>query len=51
MRAVLAERAGTGATVVPEGPNPIAEPFAIGDLVLENRLVQAPLAGTATGPG
>ena len=29
------------------GPTPVAEPFAIGGLQLENRLVQAPLAGIA----
>jgi nifR3 family TIM-barrel protein len=50
MRAILAERAADAARAegaAPPGPGRIAEPFEIGGLRLENRLVQAPLAGIA----
>ncbi len=49
MRNVLSERATAGATPKAEPPEnwPVAEPFAIGDLQLANRLVQPPLAGIA----
>jgi nifR3 family TIM-barrel protein len=50
MRAILAERAALAAAP-PPAPAPgslrVAEPFSIGGLRLENRLVQAPLAGIA----
>jgi nifR3 family TIM-barrel protein len=48
MKAILAGRGAPAEPAAPlEGPNPVAEPFAIGDLRLANRLVQAPLAGIA----
>ncbi len=50
MRAILVERAADAARAEQassRGPGPIAEPFEIGGLRLENRLVQAPLAGIA----
>jgi tRNA-dihydrouridine synthase B len=50
MRAILVERAADAAgaeEVSTRGPGPIAEPFEIAGLRLENRLVQAPLAGIA----
>lgn len=49
MRAVLMHRGGPPrpARSVPVGPNPLAEPFSIGELTLRNRVVQAPLAGIA----
>ncbi|WP_217915068.1 tRNA dihydrouridine synthase [Miltoncostaea marina] len=48
MRAILAERAAADpAAEAPPARWPVAEPFAIGGLRLENRLVQAPLAGIA----
>jgi len=50
MRAILAERAALqerSARCEPPRDWPVAEPFAIGSLRLENRLVQAPLAGIA----
>lgn len=48
MRTVLHGRGeADGPAVVLDGPNPVAEPFRIGALTLENRLVQAPLAGIA----
>lgn len=46
MRAVLAERERPPAPA-PPAPTPVAEPFDIGGVRLENRLVQAPLAGIA----
>jgi nifR3 family TIM-barrel protein len=50
MRQILAERAAAAReapTAPPPGRWPVAEPFEIGGLRLENRLVQAPLAGIA----
>lgn len=50
MRQILAERAAAArepGAAPPPGRWPVAEPFAIGGLRLENRLVQAPLAGIA----
>ena len=48
MRAVLAERGdGPAREGAPPSPTPVAEPFAIGGVSFENRLVQAPLAGIA----
>ena len=50
MRAILVERAADAALAdeaASRGPGPIAEPFEIAGLRLENRLVQAPLAGIA----
>ena len=49
MRTVIAERAANAALAAAPPPErwPVAEPFSIGDLRLENRLVQAPLAGIA----
>ena len=46
MQRVLAER-GNASPVAHAGPWPLAQPFTIGELVLENRVVQAPLAGIA----
>jgi tRNA-dihydrouridine synthase B len=49
MSAVLAGRAAGPVAPPPPAPErwPVREPFAIGGLRLENRLVQAPLAGIA----
>ncbi len=51
MRQILAERAAAASDGASAGPPPerwpVAEPFEIGGLRLENRLVQAPLAGIA----
>jgi tRNA-dihydrouridine synthase B len=49
MSAVLAGRAAATAAAPARPPRdwPVGEPFAIGGLRLENRLVQAPLAGIA----
>jgi nifR3 family TIM-barrel protein len=50
MRQILAERAAAAREAPQDGPTgrwPVAEPFEIGGLRLENRLVQAPLAGIA----
>jgi nifR3 family TIM-barrel protein len=51
MRQILAERAALARDAPPAAPPPerwpVAEPFAIGGLRLENRLLQAPLAGIA----
>ena len=50
MRQILAERAaaaGQATAAPPPGRWPVAEPFEIGGLRIENRLVQAPLAGIA----
>lgn len=50
MRQILAERTALqeeSADRTPPRSWPVAEPFAIGGLRLENRLVQAPLAGIA----
>ncbi len=51
MRQILAERAAAAREPAPPAPPPerwpVAEPFSIGGLRLENRLVQAPLAGIA----
>jgi nifR3 family TIM-barrel protein len=51
MRQILAERAAMAREAASEAPAParwpLAEPFRIGGLRLENRVVQAPLAGIA----
>ncbi|HJZ61468.1 MAG TPA: tRNA-dihydrouridine synthase [Miltoncostaeaceae bacterium] len=47
MRTVLSERAAAPRAAHTDGAWPLAEPFLIGDLRLENRVVQAPLAGIA----
>ena len=49
MRAILAERSAepVSAPAAPPEDWPVAQPFRIGDLRLENRLVQPPLAGIA----
>ena len=48
MRAVLAERGRAARReAAPPRPTPVTEPFEIGGLRFENRLVQAPLAGIA----
>ena len=50
MRAILAERwtePDDAASASPPADWPVAQPFAIGGLRLENRLVQPPLAGIA----
>lgn len=46
MRALVAARA-RGAEPLPsgDGPWPLAQPFRVGDVVIPNRVVQAPLAG------
>lgn len=51
MRGVVAERVGP----VEDGPEavegwPLSRPFTIGDVVISNRVVQAPLAGIANWP-
>lgn len=50
MRAVLLGRGpepGSEPSATQAGPNPLAEPWRIGDLEMPNRVVQAPLAGIA----
>ena len=48
MQAVLAGRGRpVAAEAAPPRPTPVAEPWAVGGLRVENRLVQAPLAGIA----
>ncbi len=51
MRQAIADRtAGAAAVALPDGDWPLAGPFAIGDLVVPNRVIQAPLAGIANAP-
>jgi len=51
MKGAIADRtAGATAAAVPDSGWPLAEPFAIGDLVVPNRVLQAPLAGIANAP-
>jgi len=47
MRAVVAARRGGRVPEAPEGRWPLAEPFRIGPVRVDNRIVQAPLAGIA----
>src|SRR3974390_2906388 len=51
MNGAIADRtAGARDVAVPDSGWPLAEPFAIGDLVVPNRVRQAPLAGIANAP-
>jgi len=51
MKGAIADRtAGDEAFAAPGGRWPLAEPFAIGDLQVPNRVLQAPLAGIANAP-
>ena len=51
MKGPIADRTAGGAAVAVPGDGwPLAEPFVIGDLVVPNRVLQAPLAGIANAP-
>lgn len=51
MKGAIADRVAPAEDFTPpSGTWPLAEPFAIGDLTIPNRVLQAPLAGIANGP-
>jgi tRNA-dihydrouridine synthase B len=51
MKGSIADRTGDDDPSAVSGAHwPLAEPFAIGDLLLPNRVLQAPLAGIANAP-
>ncbi len=48
--AIIDRTADRAAFAAPNGDWPLGQPFAIGDLVVPNRVLQAPLAGIANAP-